>query len=301
MELDEIKDVGPTTAERLRDAEVTGVEGLASATVEQLTDSGLSATKTETLIERANKHGVVLQTGDEVVAEYESRDVLTTGMEAFDEMLGGGWSEDDIVGISGESSAGKTQLAFQALVAAVEETGDPAVYIETERGRYEPDRLAALASEPDTQEQIYRVKAYSLDQQLPAYEKVAEVVERVSLVVVDSFTARFRLSEKFEGRGTLTERSIEMARHLNGVERMVDELDCPVLLTLQIYGNPSAYGRSQFTYGGELLNHTLSYFIRMAKDKGSLRKARLQGHPGQSEAEVYLSIRGEELIAMQDA
>jgi len=300
MALSEIKGIGSATEERLNDAGVQTIDDLASAKIQELTPFGISESKAQKIIERARKQGVVIQSGAEVEKEYQNKEERTTGMDALDKLIGGGWREDHIVGLSGESSAGKTQLVFQSLVAAVEETGDPAVYIETERGRYEPERINSLASDPETQKKVYRIKAYNLDQQLLAYQKVAESMDEVSLVAVDSFTARFRLSDKFEGRSSLQQRSKEFGRHLNTLEEMIETTDCPVLITLQIYGNPSAYGSASSTYGGELLNHTVTYFVKMSKDKGSLRKAELHGHPGEGEGEVYLTIGEDEIKAVEE-
>lgn len=301
MELSDLKGVGGATEERLHNAGVSNIDDLAETTVETLTDEGMSQNKAEKIIRRAKQNTVIVQSGDEVMEEYQSKDNITTGMEYLDEILDGGWQQGNVIAISGESGSGKTQLGFQAMVAAVEETGKPVVYIETERNRYSPTRLKSLAdTNMDILPNIYRVKAYDLEQQEMAYGKVAEAFSDCALVVIDSFTARFRLSDKFENRSDLQNRSKIMGRHLQKVEKMAAHLESPVLMTAQVFGNPSAYGSSTSTYGGSLFHHSVNYFIKMKNGQGSFSKATIANHPEIGETEVNINITDDALEAMEE-
>lgn len=299
MAFDDINGVGNVTEDRLNTIGISSVEDLAKADVDDLEDEGIGQSRAESLIKQAKRKGVMIQTGEEVAEEYENRGVVTTGMDALDDILGDGFMEGHMVGIPGPSSVGKSQLVFQSLCRAVEETGKPAVYIETEKDRYDPERLASLANEEGTQEKIYRIPVRELESQLLAYESVIENMDDVCIVAVDSFTARFRLSEQFQDRTSLGDRSTAMAEHLNLLERLSEEKECPVLLTLQIYGNPQAYGSDQ-TWGGELLSHMLSYKVSLREGKGATKKATIQGHSGQSEDTVLLNIGETEIEATEE-
>lgn len=303
MELSDLKGVGGVTEERLHNAGVTSVDELAQTTINALTDEGMSENKAEKIIRRAKQNAVIVQSGAEVEEEYDAKENITTGMNHLDGILGGGWQQGNVVAISGETGSGKTQIGFESMVAAVEATGKPVVYIETERNRYSPKRLRSLASddyEDEILEKIYRVKAYDLEQQEMAYAKVRNHFEECSLVVVDSFTARFRLSDKFENRGDLQSRSKIMGRHLEEIEQMAAHLDVPVLMTAQIFGNPSAYGSSTSTYGGSLFHHTVNYFIKMKNGQGSFSKATIANHPEIGETELHINITDSDLEAMED-
>jgi DNA repair protein RAD51/DNA repair protein RadA len=300
MELGDLNGVGAVTEERLDEAGVQSLDDLAEADPSELEDAGMSENKAEKLIRRANKQTVIVSTGADVKEELEQKDNIPTGLEVLDTHLQGGLREGHIVAAAGGTGAGKTQLAFNSMVTAVEETGKPAVYIETEPGRYSPSRLDQLANEPDTQEQIYRVEAYDLDQQELAYEKIRDMDTEFSLIVVDSFTANFRLSEDFEGRGSLSQRSTEMGRQLNGLRDMAQKHDAPTLITAQIYGDPSGYGSPEAIYGGSLFLHSVNYILMMAQDRGSLRKAKIMNHPEVSEEEVYVNITDETLESMEN-
>lgn len=297
-ELGDISGIGSKTKHKLKQAGVESIDDLAQADPEELQDIGMSERRANDFIDKAQQSAVIIQSGEEVVEEYENKKNITTGMDTVDEMLGGGWEEGYVVALPGEAGSGKTQLSFQSMVSAVEQTGDPAVYIETERGRYRTDRINNLASDEETQSKIYRIKAYDLDQQLQAYKKLRNHFDELSLVVVDSFTARFRLSEKFEDRGSLSQRSTEMAKHLTELENMAEELDVPILITAQIYSNPGGYGKSEYIYGGSLFMHTVGYFVHMKPDSGQIVNAQLRNHPGRDDDEVSIRIGDDELEGM---
>lgn len=299
-DLTELRGVGPSTIERLESAGVETLTELAQANQEDLEEAGVGEKKAGRIIDAAKKNSVIVQSGTDVQKEYDSKDTIPTGMSVLDESIGGGWEEGFLVALAGESGTGKTQMAFKAMVSAVEETGKPAVYIETERGRYRTERLRQLASEDDTQEKIYRVKAYDLDQQENAYGAVKDQFEDLSMVVIDSFTARFRLSSDFEGRGQLSQRSTVMGRHLTKLEEVAEKLQVPILITAQVYSNPGGYGASEYVYGGSLFQHTVSFFIYMSQGQGDLVTAEIRNHPGQEDKELAVQIMDEDLKAMED-
>lgn len=300
MDLSDLTGAGPVAVERMTEAGVTSIDALANANVGDLTPTGMSESKAEKLIKRAKKQGVIIQTGTQAYEEYEQKERITTGMDLVDSILDGGWGRGDIVAVSGESGSGKTQLAFHALVCAAEQTGKPAVYIETERNRFSPKRIRQIATEDDTLDRIHKLSAYDLDQQELAYQKVCDHYDEVSLVVVDSFTANFRLSDEFDGRGSLSARSEAIGRHLRGLGAIADTLDAPVLITAQVYGNPSQYGSATATYGGSLFHHTVNFFFRLRNGQGSLSQAEITHHPEIPNTEFHVTINDDGLEAMKD-
>lgn len=299
-ELRELSGVGEVTLERLKDAGVESLEDLSRVSVSDLTDVGMSDNKAGKLIRRANRQAVTMDSGTEVVKERENKFQVTTGLQYLDENLDGGFRGNEIIATAGESGSGKTQIVFNSCVSAVEETGRPAVYIETEPGRYSPKRLQQLSTEEGTQENVFRIEAHTLDQQELAYEKITESDHDFSLVAVDSFTSNFRLSEDYEGRADFSERSTMMARHLNGLRSMAEIKDIPALITAQVYGNPSGFSSPHSVYGGSLFMHTVNYFLMTKKSKGSLRQAKITNHPEVDDSEIHFSISDDGLKSMND-
>lgn len=299
-DLGDLKGCGPARQTMLRDAGFPTINDVAQADVEALLEAGLNERTAEKLISQARTKTVLIQTGTEVVEEYNDKAYISSGMLEFDELIGGGYEEGFLYCLYGPSGKGKTQLAFQSLVGAVEDTGRPAVYIETEPNRYRPERLQSLLQEEEDLEQIHRIPVRNIDQQEAAYDALMEAGTDYSVIVIDSFTARFRTNDDFTGRQNLGKRSEVMGRHLEKLETVAASLKCPIILTAQVYGNPDMYGAPFTVWGGMKMEHTVGAFVKMTGGKGSLVKATLHGHPGLGEAEVYLNIGENDIVAMKD-
>lgn len=289
--IDDITGVGPATTKQLQSVGIETVPELADAEIDNLTETGMSESKAEKLVNRARESAILIQSTDEREAEYEQRTTVPTGIGELDEILDGGWESENIIAIYGASGSGKTQLSFQSLVAAVEATGKPAVYIETERNRFRPERIKQMANEDDTHEKIFAIPAYDLDSQYNAYNKVKNAFTDLSLIVVDSFNSRFRLSEKFEGRGTLSSRSAEMGKHIRAIEDLVDETECPILLSSQIYDSPTQYGGKDHPWGANVWKHSITYLVYLKETSGDVVTATVENHPSLPEREINLHIR----------
>lgn len=307
MELGELKGVGAVSEERLNDAGIESVDALAQADAETISEnSGMSEKKANTLIRRAKKNGVVIQSGDDVIQEYESKRKIPTGMDEIDNSLEGGWREGDIVAVGGESGSGKTQISFHSCVRAVEETGEPAVYIETEEGRYSPKRLKQFVrteegyDPEEIQDKIYRIRAYDLEQQELAYEKVAKELDTASLIVVDSFSANFRGAEEFDDRSGLNNRASVTRDHLKGIREAAKATSAPALVTAQVYANPSMYSADEAIYGGSVFYHTINFLVYLRDGQGSFTEASILNHYELPEVEYQINIGEDKLEAMKE-
>jgi RecA/RadA recombinase len=290
MEISDIKGVGSKTVESLNNNGINTIEELADASIEDIADSGMSTSRAKDIKYKARQNTVTIQTGVEVQEEYDNKNKIESNIEELDEALEGGFEEGSVISIWGESGTGKSQLAQKLLVEGYEQTGKPSIIVETEVDRFRPKRIDALASKDDTVENIHRVKAYSIDQQYSSYGKVMDTFDEAAVIVVDSLTARIRLSSDFDGRGTLSERSNELGRHLLKLEEMADRLSCPVLFTNQAYKNPDSYGKNVLQYGGAKIKHTSQAHIMMSEAKGELFEAEVQNHPSTGNTSTLIDI-----------
>jgi len=299
--LEEIQGIGPANLTKLKEAGVKDIESLATATVDELVEAGISEASSKKFIKRAQRDAVLIQSASQRQAMYDSRTMVTSGIDELDNMIGGGFAEGSIVAIYGGSGSGKTQLTFNCIVNAVKETGLPAVYIETEKHRFSPRRLKQLAGEDDdfVDSMIHVIPAYSLDQQMNAYHKIMSEFDKLAIVAVDSFTARFRMAEQFEGRGNFSERSQVFKRHLIALEELGEICECPIILPCQIYQNPGGYGASEQIYGATIFVHMASYMIRCKKSTGDMRKLMLENHPEYADDEIYIRIMDEGILGMR--
>lgn len=295
MELDDINGIGKKTKETFQDNGIEDVEELANSSIEDIASCGVSNSRAKDIKFKAKQNTVTIQTGVEVQEEYDDKNKIKSNIEKLDDLIEGGFEENSVVSIWGDSATGKSQLAQKMLVEGYEQTGKPSILIETEKDRFRPERIKKLSNKEDTLNNIIRVKAYDLDKQYSSYGKIMDEFGEAAVVVIDSLTARIRLSPNFNGRQDLPERSNEMKRHLNQIENIAQRLKCPVLFTNQASVNPDSYGKDLVQYGGKLIQYTAQFHIQMAEAQGELFEANIQQHPSSGDNSVVIDI-GEESI-----
>jgi DNA repair protein RAD51/DNA repair protein RadA len=290
-ELTDLDGVGSGTEEKFNGAGIKSIDDLASAdaSIVEEEDISISESRMQKFINSAKENTVQILSGEDVQDKYEARGSISTGIDRLDDNLGGGIENQEIVAIGGDTGAGKTQFGFYMCGQAVKQTGDPALYIETEPDRYRGNRIEEMFGE-DVQSKVMKIEAHSLDQQVMAYRAAKNQMENLSFVVVDSFTSRFRLTEKFEDRSELGERNSEFRRHLNEIESMAKVADVPVLLSCQIYANPTQYGSSTVIYGSSLMMHMVAYVLMLKSKQGQLTRMKANNHPRSGEFEIVLQI-----------
>jgi DNA repair protein RAD51/DNA repair protein RadA len=290
-----IDGIGPKTEESLNDNGINTIKDLASASIEEISNCGMSSSRAKDIKYKAKQNTVTYQNGVEVQEEYNNKNKIKSNIENLDEAIEGGFEEQSVVSIWGDTATGKSQLAQKLLVEGYEQTGKPSILIETEKDRFRPDRIRKLANKEDTLENIIRVKAYDTDTQYSSYDKMMEEFEEVSVVVIDSLTARIRLSTDLKGRQDLPKRSNIIKRHLNKIEEMSEYLDCPVVFTNQASVNPDSYGKNLVQYGGKLIQYTAQFHIQMSKAKGELFEAEVQAHPSTGDTSILIDISEEDV------
>jgi len=292
MALTEISGVGSTTASKIIDSGIETVEELAAAEPSDISD--VSEAKAQKIIRRASQRTITSKTAGGLLDEFSDQEFVTTGIDALDGVLGGGWEPETIGMVYGKSGSGKTQVLF-ASMAEVSSEG-PVVYLMTEvQSKSIADRLRDLADAVNDLDRIHIYEAHDVDEQYDAYEAIGQDFDEIEMFVVDSFTAQFRMTERFDGRKNYGERSAEMGRHLRKIGEMSRVFQCPVVMTGQVYESPERYAGPEDLYGGQKMEHFVSYFVRMSEGDGTLRKAGLENHAGIEEDEVQLRI-GQESI-----
>lgn len=294
-DVDEIQGVGNTAKSQLEELGIETVNQLANTSLEELEEAGVRAA--EKIHERAQQQGALVQSAEVVEEEQDAAHHVSTSMQAVDQMLGGGLQGGFLIGVSGESKAGKTQFVLQCLAAAADYEDGAAVYIETEPNRFQVDRVKSLCRKDESYKNIYKIDGYdpdadvdNTDIQYNAYEAVRESFDDVSVIVVDSFIANFRLSGEFESRADLPKRNTMVGEHLQTLQSISNEFDCPILMTLQIQGNPEQYGANFSIWGPALMDHTITHLIHMSHAKGELKEASLKGHPGLPDDSVTIKV-----------
>lgn len=266
---------------------------------------GLSEGKVEKMLEGARKlcRGCSFITGAELMEKRKECVYVTTGCQAFDEILGGGIQTSSITECYGEFRTGKTQLVHTLAVTTQMPTemggGNGKVAIIDSEGTFRPSRLVPIAQrfglDPEAVlENVLHARPYTSEHQhLLIMALAAKMVEEpFKLIVVDSITALFRTD--YSGRGELAERQQRLMGTLSKLTKLAEEFNCAVFLTNQVIADPG--GGAMFVQdpkkpaGGHVLAHMCTTRLFFRKGKAEQRLVKIIDSPDRAEAEASFAI-----------
>jgi len=312
--LEDLDQVGPATAQKLKDAGFNTIESIAVASPAELVNTAdIGESTAAKIINAARKSADIggFETGDMVFERRKGIGKLTTGCVEFDEMMGGGIESQAITEIYGEFGSGKTQVAHQLAVNVQlpREMGglDGSVIIIDTENTFRPERIEQMVAglsethgvEYDPAEflkNIHVARAYNSNHQILLVDAASEMANElndsdkpVRLIIVDSLTAHFRA--EYIGRGTLADRQQKLNKHLHGLQRLGDLYNAIVLVTNQVMSKPDAFfGDPTKPIGGHILGHTSTFRLYIRKSKGDKRVIRLVDSPCMPDGESIISI-----------
>jgi DNA repair protein RadA len=307
-ELTDLPGIGPAVAAKLENAGIFDMMSLAVMSPASLSDaSGVSTAVARKAIQAARE---MLQLGFQDGTEYAKRreDVkcITTGSEAFDELLGGkGIETRSITEAFGAYGSGKTQLGLTLAVNCQlplekKGAGGKTVFIDTE-GTFRPQRIKQIAegmgANPEkVLKNILVARAFNSDHQMLLLEKVGEMVkagEPIKLLIVDSLTAHFRA--EFSGRGQLADRQQKLNRYMHDLMKLAETHNLAVYVTNQVMSNPAQmFGDPTTAIGGNIVGHASTYRIYLRRGKQGSRVAKLVDSPNlpDNETVFWVTERG---------
>ncbi|TYZ65234.1 hypothetical protein PybrP1_012330 [[Pythium] brassicae (nom. inval.)] len=290
--------VNATDVNKLKEAGMHTVDAVAMATKKQLISiKGISEVKAEKMLKAARE---MVNVG--FTTSRKDLITLTTGSNALDELLKGGFETGSITEIFGEFRTGKTQLCHQLCVTCqlpVDRGGGEgkALFIDTE-GTFRPQRLVAIAERygldgESVLDNVAFARAYNSEHQMQLLIQASAMMaeSRFALVVVDSATALFRTD--YSGRGELAARQQELAKFLRSLTRMADEFGVAVVITNQMTANPDSgmFAKDPLQpIGGNIMAHASCTRLRLRKGRGENRVMKVVDSPILPEAEAIYSI-----------
>jgi len=310
MEIEDLPGVGPTTAEKLREAGFLSVESIATASPADLAETAELGESTAKKMIKAARELVELggfRTGRDVFEQRKEVRKLKTLVPEFDALMGGGLETQAITELYGEFGSGKSQIVHQMAVNVQlsEDMGGlagSAVYIDTEN-TFRPERIEQMVlglgidAEPqEFLENIHVARAHSSDHQMLMIESAREKAQElkgtdlpVRLFIIDSLTAHFRA--EYAGRGTLAARQQKLNRHMHDLFKLVDEHNAVGLVTNQVLSNPAVFfGDPTKPIGGNIVGHTATFRLYLRKSKAGKRIARLVDSPNLPEGEATFMV-----------
>jgi DNA repair protein RadA len=313
IDLEDLPGVGPTTADKLREAGYGTVESVATATTSDLAEAAeLGESTAKKVILAARKMADIggFKTGRDIMDKRKEIKKLRTLVPEFDDLLGGGLETQAITEVYGEFGSGKSQLVHQLAVNVQlpEDLGGldgSAIYIDTEN-TFRPERIEQMLSGLDADvdlgtldevlARIHVARAHSSDHQMLLIDTARELANElrtsdrpVRLFVIDSLTSLFR--SEYAGRGTLAARQQKLNRHMHDLFKLIDEHNAVGLVTNQVMSNPAVlFGDPTKPIGGNIVGHTATFRLYLRKSKAGKRVARLVDSPNLPEGEAAFMV-----------
>ena len=210
---------------------------------------------------------------------------VSTGCDALDDLLGGGFERGTVSQLYGPPAAGKTNVALSAAVD-VAAAGDSVLYIDTEG--LSVDRFQQLiettADEPteDVASRLIITDAVDFDEQQEAVRDAADFAERVELIVLDSATGFYRLNRAGDDEGGDSLRAV--ARQVTELLSLARKHDIAVVITNQVYSDPESDRVKAL--GGHTLEHWTGVVVRLDRFRGGNRRATLEKHRAKAAGET---------------
>ncbi len=296
--------VGPATAEKLETVGFSDLMTIAVATPGEIIDAtGMGEAMAKKLIAVARSSlDMGFESGEDLLQRRSRVIKLTSGIKAFDDLLGGGFETGSIVECFGTYGSSKTQIAHQlAINCQLPNTKGGAegvvVYIDTEN-TFRPERITQMAQgkglDPTTVLKNIKVaRAYNSDHQMLLAEKVEDLIKKdglnIKLVIVDSLTAHFRA--EFIGRGTLAERQQKLNKHMHVLSKLADVHNLCVYVTNQVMTKPDQFfGDPTEAIGGNIVGHNSTFRIYLRKGRKGSRVAKLVDAPNLPDGECAFMV-----------
>jgi DNA repair protein RadA len=307
LEIEDLPGVGPSTAEKLREAGYLTVESVATTSPAELAEiTEISESTAKKIIKAAREKADIdaFKTGKDIFEQRKEVKKLSFRVPDLDTLMGGGIETQAITEMYGEFGSGKSQIVHQMAVNVQlpEEEGGlngSVIYIDTEN-TFRPERIEQMVNGLgidglDPQEilnNIHIARAHTSDHQMLLVEHSRELAAELKesekpfkLFIIDSLTAHFRA--EYAGRGTLAPRQQKLNRHMHDLFRLIDEHNAIALVTNQVMSNPAVFfGDPTKPIGGNIVGHTATFRIYLRKSKGGKRIARLVDSPNLPEGEA---------------
>ncbi len=300
--IEDLDEIGPSTAKKLGELGFNTLESLATATVKELLSAGISEKQASKIISKVRDSITVeFTSANELMRIKKNVLRLSSGSKMLDELLGGGLETQTITEFYGPFGVGKSVLCHQLSVNSqrpIEEGGlcGGALYIDTEQ-TFRPEWIIRMAKNLGMDPEIIAKKiiyceAYNSDHQILLLEKCDEVIKKndIKLIIIDSLTSHFR--SEYLGREMLAERQQKLNKHMHRLARLARAFNIVAVVTNQVLAKPDQF----FTFsveavGGHIVAHTshTRIFIRRTA-RGPVRIARLISSPYLPEEERLFRI-----------
>jgi len=163
-------------------------------------------------------------------------DFLSSGSDALDRLLGGGFPFHQISLLYGEAATGKTILSMQCVLEAARKEYK-VFYLDSDQS-FSANRMERLAGGRELAERIVLFRPEDFDEQGRIVENIENLLTKTpTLLVVDSITGLYRGGQvKPEG---YFGRDRELNRQLAQLDALGSRFAAWILLTGQVHSSPT--------------------------------------------------------------
>jgi len=163
-------------------------------------------------------------------------DFLSSGSDAIDRLLGGGFPFHQISLLYGEAATGKTILSMQCILEAARKEYK-VFYLDSDQS-FSANRMERLAGGRELAERIVLFRPEDFDEQGRIVENIENLLTKTpTLLVVDSITGLYRGGQvKPEG---YFGRDRELNRQLAQLDALGSRFAAWILLTGQVHSSPT--------------------------------------------------------------
>lgn len=199
---------------------------------------------------------------------------VSTGTEAMDWLLEGGYEKDAITTIYGPAGSGKTNLCLLCIANSVK--GKKVIYIDSE-GSFSIARFKQICIDyKEVAKKILFMNPTNFTEQKKAFSKLKELVdENTGLIVFDSVAMIYRL----EMGKTKEVYSInkELGIQIGYLTEIARKKNIPIIITNQVYADFEKKDKVKMV-GGDLLKYQSKCLIELEKYAQGIRKATIIKH-----------------------
>lgn len=221
------------------------------------------------------------------------KSVLSSGSDALDFILEGGYEKGIITTLYGPASSGKTCSCMLAAINAVKD-GKKVIFIDSEGG-FSVERFRQLTQDyEEILKNILFLKPMNFDEQKNVFEKLKDIInEKISLIVVDTISMLYRL--ELASAGNVYGVNNELVQQISFLSEIARKKNIPVLITNQVYADFEDKTKVNMV-GGDILKYGSKCLIELRKDDFG-RKAILQKHRSIKDGkEICFEIKTEGII-----
>jgi RecA/RadA recombinase len=198
--------------------------------------------------------------------------IIPLGLSRFDSELKGGLSGGELLQIYGVSGTGKTQLALQLLINALQQSSEAIAGFVDSSGGFRPERLTEIAAlreldDKSILERIYVWRSRSVQEQIEAVASARTLMRRqnFSILVIDSVTENF--IDEYAGEKHVIARQLALARHLRSILELALDQNLPVAATNMVRGRIDRQDVREAA--GGLVDESVHHSILMTKHERS--------------------------------